>query len=79
MIRIFPDRSLMKILSSEKSIAQGFSRLVARISTNWFGCSAVTGSGIGGGSEGDVKITAEKIKAAIIPPILILLSTITNP
>ena len=34
MIRIFPDRSLMKILSSKTSIAHGFSRFVATISTN---------------------------------------------
>ena len=70
-IRIFPDRSLMKILSSEKSIAHGFSRFVAKISTNWFGFSLVKGSGIGRGADGDVKIIAEKIKAPIIPPILI--------
>ena len=58
MIRIFPDRSLMKILSSEKSIAHGFSRFVATISTYWCGGSFVIGSGMGGGSDGDVKITA---------------------
>ena len=34
---------------------------------------------MGGGSDGDVKITAEKISAAIIPPILIRLSTNTAP
>jgi hypothetical protein len=65
----------MKILSSAKAIAHGFSRLVARICIVSFPDSCKFGGGIGGGPDGEVRITIDAIIAAIIPAILILLST----
>ena len=73
---ILPIFSVMKILSPTTSIAQGFSRLVARICTFLFSESWRFGGGIGGGSDGDVRITIEVITAAIIPAILNFLSII---
>jgi hypothetical protein len=56
-------------------MAQGFSKLVAKICTYSLPYSVV-GSGIGGGLEGETHIRIAKIIAAAIPPILIRLSII---
>ena len=67
--RIFPDFSDTNILSSAKAIDQGFSKFVATISTDSVETFLMIGSGSGGGFEGEVKITAENIKAPTIPTI----------
>src|SRR3990172_3549968 len=72
---IFPVLSVMTILSSAKAIAHGFSRLVARLCIVSFPDSCTFGGGIGGGPDGEVRITMDAIIAAIIPASLILLST----
>ncbi len=63
------------ILSSTKSNADGFSRLVAKICMVLFSEAWKFGGGIGRGSDGDVRITIENITAPIIPAILNFLST----
>jgi len=62
-----PAFSVTKILSSAKSIAQGFSKLVAKICTDSLPYSVV-GSGIGGGLEGETHIRTAKIIAATNRP-----------
>ncbi len=63
-----PSFSVTKILSSDIAMDRGSSRFSAKISTELF-------SGIGKGSEDDVKINIENASAAIIPAILSFLST----
>ena len=70
---IRPTFSVTNILSSAKSIAQGFYKLVAKTCTNSLP-SLVIGSGIGGGLEGEIHITIAKIIAADLPAILTRLS-----
>ncbi len=66
----------MKILLSTMSNAHGFSRFVAKICTVLLLESWKFGGGIGGGPDGDVRITIEKISAPMIPAILNFLSTV---
>ena len=54
-----PAFSVTKILSSAKSIAQGFFKLVAKICTDSL-LYSVVGSGIGGGLEGETHIKMAK-------------------
>ena len=73
-----PAFSVTKILSSAKSIAQGFYKLEAKIWKDSL-LYSVVGSGIGGGLEGETHIKTAKIIAPTIPAILIRLSIIKLP
>lgn len=75
MTLISPSFSVTKILSSETAIDLGSSRFFAKVSTELFSGFDEGGSGIGKGSEDDVKTNTENASAAIIPAILSFLST----
>ena len=66
---------MKKILVSAKSVAQGFWRFVATTSTDFVFVALVVGYGIVIGFEGKLTIIIEAAIAAMIPIILIFLST----
>ena len=75
MTLICPSFSVTKIVLSETAIDLGSSRFSAKVSTELFSGFDEGGSGIGKGSEDDVKTNIENTSAAIIPAILSFLST----